>query len=132
MCGPVIIVERSKVRADRLQDVRRSSHEVVAAVEEQATRVILYNVYLDESGSALSVIQVHPDATSAQERADADALAFADLADLERIEVYGEPGEGLLGTLRHRAETLGNGQVEYHRLHAGFAKFESRTEEPAR
>lgn len=46
---------------------------------------------------------------------------FAELIDMEVIEVYGEPTERMLEQLREKAQALGeHSGVVVDRLHAGF------------
>jgi hypothetical protein len=47
---------------------------------------------------------------------------FAELVNLLRIDVYGDPGEAIVERLRDKARLLGTGTVAVHQLHAGFAR----------
>lgn len=53
---------------------------------------------------------------------------FADLIELQSIEVYGEPSDEVVERLREKAQALGEtGRVAVRARHAGFARPHSCT-----
>jgi hypothetical protein len=98
----------------------------VAFVESNEPRPILYDIYLDEDGTRMTVVQVHPDSESMEYHMTVAGPAFAGFAELvtlSTLDVYGEPSEELLEQLRRKVQMLGTATVEVHRLQAGFARF---------
>jgi hypothetical protein len=102
-------------------------------VEANEPDVIVYQVYIDESSSSMTVVQIHPDAASMELHLDAARPVFAPFAGLVRlatIDVYGDPSERLLDQLRRKATMLGDATISVHRLEAGITRFASSTTEP--
>jgi hypothetical protein len=125
MLEPVVIIDSSRVREGRLEDLRASMADLAHFAESQEPRTIAYGVYLNEESSIMTVLQVHPDSASAEFHMDVAAPIFSrltGLVTLEGIDVYGRPSEGLLSRLRRKAEMLGGERVGVHDLHAGFVR----------
>ena len=126
MSEPIIIIDTSQIRPGRLEDLKRAFAELAQFVQANEQQAIAYSVYFDEQGSTVTVVQVHPDSSSAELHMDIAGPAFrgfADLLVLHGIDVYGNPSEELLSRLWRKAQMLGSERVAVHRLHAGFARF---------
>jgi hypothetical protein len=132
MPEPIVYIDRSRIRSGRIDDVKRKSRELVAFIDEQEQQLLFYGFYIDEAASHMTVIAVHPDAASVELHMDVGADAFrefADLIEMEAIEVYGEPSERMLEQLRSKARDLGErGTVSVGSLHAGFSRVAARTQ----
>jgi hypothetical protein len=84
-----------------------------------------YQVHIDEAAGEVTVVQVHPDAASAELHRTVAAPRFAPFAallKLKRIDVYGAPSDALLAQLRRKAELLGGATLNVHPFHAGFTR----------
>ena len=125
MSESVIIIDTSEVREGKLGDLRKALSGLAAFVEANEPRVIAYTMYLNQNGTRLTVMQVHPDSESAAYHMKLAASAFSGFVDLirmNRIDVYGDPGHELLEMLQRKARMLGTGDVEVHDLQAGFVR----------
>ena len=125
MDEPIVYVDTSQILEGKLDEVRARFTDLVGFVEANVPRAIAYRVYLDEDERRVTVVQVHPDRASLEQHlavAGPRFTPFAGLLRLERIDVYGNPGDAVLARLRAKAEMLGSGTVTVHRLHAGFAR----------
>ncbi len=94
--------------------------EFVAANMPQ---LLSYAFYLDEGRRRMTVVAVHPDSASLEHHMDTGAeefRKFAELIDLDGIEVYGAVSEAVLERLHAKAHMLGRGTVRVHRCFAGF------------
>ena len=124
--SPLVIIDHSDVREGRLDDLRSAMAGLVEFARANEPRMIAYSVYLNENATQVTVLQMHPDAASAEYHMTVAGSAFAGFADLVRmrgIDVYGSPSPGLLERLSRKAAMLGGGAVVVHDLHAGFARF---------
>jgi hypothetical protein len=124
--APIFILDTSRIRPGRAEDVRIAFAGLAAFVESHEPRVLAYGVYLDPHEPLITVLQVHPDAASAEFHMKVGAeefRKFADLLDLEYIHVYGTPGSKLLRSLQRKAEMLGGKEVIVHDLQAGLMRF---------
>ncbi len=64
MSEPFIFIGTHKLKEGKLDDFRRSCVELAKFVEANEPRLIAFNLYIDEAGNEVSVVQVHPDAES--------------------------------------------------------------------
>lgn len=126
MSEPIFYIDRSTIREGALEEVSRRIPELVEFIREQEPQLIAYDFYLDEQGSHMTVVSVHPDSDSLRLHMEVGRSAFqkfADLIDLYTIEVYGRPSDEVLSLLEDKAAMLGeNGRVEVHERHAGFLR----------
>lgn len=126
MSEPIVFIDRSEIREGKLEELKTAMKELAEVVEANEPRTIAYDVYVDEAGSRVTVVQVHPDSASMEFHMKAAGHLFprfADLLELVTMDVYGEPSEELLGRLRQKTQMLGVGSVVVHALHAGFARY---------
>jgi hypothetical protein len=125
MSQPVIYVDRSKVRAGALAQLKTAIEELADFVHEHEPRLISYSVYFSEDGSEMTVVHVHVDAASLDHHLDVVGPRlehFADLLELSSIHVYGQPSVRALAQLQDKLRTLGAGEVTVHAPHAGFRR----------
>ena len=126
MPAPIVYIDRSRIRPGKLAELRRSIDVLVRFIEEQEPQLIHYGFYVDEASSRMTVIAVHPDTASVELHMDVGGPAFrgfADLIEMEAIEVYGPTTERLRQQLDEKAAMLGeHGRVTVGDLYAGFAR----------
>ena len=129
MSETIVYIDRSHIRPGKLEDVRRAIPQLVAFVEANEPQLISYGIYIDEAGSTMSVVAVHPDPASMElhlEIGGPEFRKFAELIDLRSIDVYGRPGDTVLKQLQQKVDMLGeDGRVLVHDVVAGFARFPS-------
>ena len=81
---------------------------LVEFIETSEPRLIAFNEFVNEAGDEVTVVQIHPDASSMEahmeivrERAQE---AYAETLDATvRIQVFGRPTEAILEALRQQA-----------------------------
>lgn len=126
MAEPIVYIDRSRIRPGKLEEVRDGVTELVQFIEGREPQLLFYGFYIDADASRMTVVAVHPDAASVEHHMHVGAAAFrrfADLIEMEAIEIYGEPSERMLEQLKQKAEDLGDqGSVRVDRLHAGFTR----------
>ena len=64
MSGPFTYVATYRLKAGQLEKYREWAKGVCAYVESSEPRLIAFNLYLDDEGTSVTVVQVHPDAES--------------------------------------------------------------------
>ena len=129
MPEPIVSIDTSEIREGKLDDLKVAVAELVAFVESNEQRPILYDIYFDETGTRMTVVQVHPDCASMEHHMTVAGPAFAgfsELVTLSTLDVYGEPSEALLEQLRRKVRLLGPATIVVHDLQAGFARFDPR------
>jgi quinol monooxygenase YgiN len=125
MSEPIIALDTSLIRVGRLDELKRAVAELVEFVRSNEPRPIVYEVYVDNTESRMTVVQVHPDSASMEYHMTVAGPAFAGFAELvtlSTLDVYGKPSEELLELLRRKVQMLGDATVNVHDLQAGFAR----------
>jgi hypothetical protein len=116
---PLVYVDRSAIRPGRLSELEGAAELLVKHVTSNPGRAFSYGIYFSADRSTMTVVHVHPDARSLEQLMAwiAPVLApFRDLIDLRSIDVYGSPGDAVLGQLRAKADLLGGTIAVHHRL----------------
>ena len=125
MSDPIISLDTSLIREGKLDELKRAVADLVEFVRSNEPRPIVYQVYVDDAGSRMTVVQVHPDSASMENHMTVAGPAFAGFAELvtlSTLDVYGKPSEELLELLRRKVQMLGDATVTVHDLQAGFAR----------
>jgi hypothetical protein len=108
MPSPFIFIATNRLQAGKLDRERERVPHLVEFIEANEPRLIAFNEYVNEAGDEVTVVQFHPDAASMEahmkivrERAQS---AYADTLDATvRIQVFGQPTEAIIETLRQQA-----------------------------
>jgi hypothetical protein len=95
MTGPFIFVATNRLKPGALEAERQRVPELCNFVEASEPRLIAFNEYVNDEGTEVAVVQVHPDAESmrlhmgiVRERA---AQAYAQTLDVTAsIQVFGD------------------------------------------
>ena len=108
MSEPFIFIGTHTIREGKLEDFKQQWQELVEVVEAKEQRLIAFNAYVNQDGTEVSVVQVHPDADSMgfhmQVARDHISQAYQSvLEETKRIEVYGSPSDAVLETIRQLA-----------------------------
>jgi hypothetical protein len=130
LSGPIshsiLVVDSSDIHEGNFEEVKAGVEDLVAFVEANEAEPLAYEIYFDEAGAQMTVVQIHPDSTSLERHltvAGPVFRRFADLLTLARVDVYGSPSEAALDQMRSKAQLLGNAPVVVHELHSGFRRF---------
>lgn len=131
MTAPILYIDRSRIKPGRLNEVKRKTAELTEFIEERESQLLFYGFSIDEDSHRMTVLAVHPDAEFVELHMDVGGEAFrefADLLEMEAIEVYGEPSDRVLEQLESKARDLGGpGSVTIGALHTGFSRLTDRT-----
>ena len=87
MSGAFIYVGTSTIKAGRLEEARKNLAELVDFVETNEPRIIAFHAFLDEDGSTLTIVQVHPDPASMEFHMQVNAKHFATAFDILETSV---------------------------------------------
>jgi hypothetical protein len=61
MSQPFISIATLRIKEGKLDDFTRSYREVVETVKEHEPRIIAFHGFVNEDGTEMTIIQVHPD-----------------------------------------------------------------------
>jgi hypothetical protein len=125
MSQPIFYIDTSSIREGKLGELQAAMKDLAAFVEANIPQLISYGFFLNEARTSMTVVAVHPNSASLEfhmDVGDAEFRRFADLVDLQRIQVYGEVSETVLERLQRKARMLGTGTVVTHDYYAGFTR----------
>jgi len=128
MAGPIVYIDRSDVTTGSLADLRAAVSGLVAFVEAREPQLIAYGFYIDDAGSTMTVVAVHPDSASLEFHLDIGGPEFRKVGAfirLRAIEVFGQPSDAAVSQLHEKARILGDATVVVHAVDAGFARMPS-------
>jgi hypothetical protein len=105
---PFIFIARNRLKPGKLEAERRRVPGLVDFIEANEPRLLAFNEYANEDGTAVAVVQVHPDAESVEfhmgvvrERAQE---AYAETLDATTsVQVFGTPSDAIFQSLRDSA-----------------------------
>src|SRR5438874_12540923 len=99
MSGAFVYVGTARIKPGKLEEARKNLAELVDFVEPNEPRMIALHLFLDEEGSTLTTVHVHPDPASMefhmQVAAKHLATAFAFLESTLREQYRGPISDGL-------------------------------------
>jgi hypothetical protein len=125
----IVSVDTSKVQEGKLEELQVAVSELVEFVDKNEPRPVAYSVYLNDDGTLMTVIQVHPDSASMEFHMDVAAPVFTkfkELITLSAIDIYGKPSAKLVEQMRQKAHMLGNAPLALHELQGGFSRLDVR------
>ena len=103
MSGPFIYIGTTTIKPGKLDEARKHVAELVDFVETNEPRMIAFHCFLDDEGSKLTVLQVHPDSASMEFHMQVNAKHFATAFDYLDAQVseqfYGTISETLASEL---------------------------------
>jgi hypothetical protein len=126
MSGPFIFIATNQLRDGKQKSERDRAGELSSFIETSEPQLLAFNEYVNEEGTEVAVVQVHPDAASMELHMDVvaerAASAYAEtLKATTSIQVYGEPSEAVLAMLRRQAGAGVPMTVKRHHV-AGFTR----------
>ena len=99
MSGAFIYVGTARIKPGKLGEARKNLAELVDFVETNEPRMIAFHLFLDEEGSTLTIVQVHPDSASMEFHMQVNAKHFATAWDfieaIESEQYYGAISDAL-------------------------------------
>ena len=103
MSGAFVYVGTARIKLGKLEEARKNLAELVDFVETNEPRMIAFHLFLDEEGSTLTTVHVHPDSASMEFHLQVAAKHFATAFDFLESNVseqyFGAISEGLAAEL---------------------------------
>jgi quinol monooxygenase YgiN len=126
MSEPFIFIGTHTIREGKLEDFKKSCGQLVEVVEANEPRLIAFHLYVNEDGTEVTVVQVHPDADSMlfhmQVAREHISEAYQSVLEkTKRIDVYGKPSDAVLEMIRQLAGSGVPLSVKAHHL-GGFTR----------
>jgi hypothetical protein len=106
--GPFIFIATNRLKPGKLDAERNRVPGLVDFVEANEPRLLAFNEYVNEEGTEVGVVQIHPDADSMRFHmgvvAERAAAAYAETVEATTsIQVFGIPSNAVLEMLERQA-----------------------------
>ena len=103
MSEPFIFIGTHRIADGKLEEFKRDCRELVSVVEREETRLLAFNFYFNDDESAVTVVQVHPDADSMlfhmQVAREHITASTEDQLVTKEIQIFGAPNEAVTGMI---------------------------------
>jgi hypothetical protein len=124
--GPFIFIATNRLKPGKLDAERARVPGLVDFIRANEPRLIAFNEYVNEEGTEVAVVQIHPDADSMafhmEVVADRAATAYAETVDATTgVQVFGAPSNAVVEILRRQAGAGVPLSVKPHHL-GGFTR----------
>ncbi|HSM55588.1 MAG TPA: antibiotic biosynthesis monooxygenase [Candidatus Sulfomarinibacteraceae bacterium] len=103
MSEPLIVISTFRVKEGKLEDLRRYYKKVIEIVESNEPQLIAFHGFINEDGTEMTSIQVHPDTASMdfhmqvlRENWDESFSEYGQVVDNISTEYYGAPPKSAL------------------------------------
>jgi hypothetical protein len=128
MSGPFIFIATNRLRPGKVDAERERAADLSGFIEANEPQLLAFNEYVNEEGTEVGVVQIHPDAASMgfhmEVVAERAARAYAEtLEATTSIQVYGEPSDAVLTMLSRQAGAGVPMTVKRHHI-AGFSRIQ--------
>ena len=123
--GPFIIDFTYTIKPGKLEEARKRIAELVDFVETNEPRMIAFHCFLDEAGTKVTIVQVHPDSASMEFHMEVNAKHFATAFDFLDQSIsehrYGQISDSLASEFAKWDEP-GDNKVHMPVHEAGFTR----------
>jgi hypothetical protein len=103
MVEPLIVISTFRVKEGKLEDLKRYSEKILGIVEPHEPQLIAFHQFLNEDGTEMTSIQVHPDTTSMdlhmqvlRDNWDESFGEYGQILEVISVEYYGTPPQSAL------------------------------------
>jgi hypothetical protein len=100
MSEPFIFINSFEIKEGKLEDLRQFLGEFLTVVESNEPRLLALNAYVNEDGTEVTFVQVHPDAASLEHHQrvahEHTRRSRQFLGAITSIQVYGTPNDVIL------------------------------------
>ena len=108
MTAPFIFVGTHRIKEGQLEAYVEYFRDFAEFIKENEPRLIVFEGYVNDEGTLMTIVQVHPDAESMEFHMQTIGKHVSDAYDrfldgTERIDVYGVPSGGLVAMMTQLA-----------------------------
>jgi quinol monooxygenase YgiN len=105
MTEPFIFIGTHALKEGKLEDFKQYSRDFCDFIEANEPRLIHFALYVNDEGTEVTMVQVHPDADSMafhmQVAAEHFVRAYDEFLDgTKSIQIYGTPSDALLEQMK--------------------------------
>jgi hypothetical protein len=123
MSKPLIVISKFRVKQGKLEDLKKYYQKILDIIEANQTQMIAFHGFLNEDGTEMTSIQIHPNTGSMEyhmqvlrENWDESFSQYTQMVVGTTIDYYGDPPESALAMNEQSKQVL-----TVHPVHiAGF------------
>jgi hypothetical protein len=108
MATPLIFITTITVMEGTLEDFKHYSEEMGKFVVANVPRIIHFEQYINEDGTELTSVQIHPDEDSMmfhmQVAAERMGQAYEFIDAIKSLQIYGEPSDAFVEQMKPSSE----------------------------
>ena len=125
MAHPIIFISHFTIKPGKLADLKVLAREVATRLEAEKPRTLVFLHYLDDDGTQATFVHMFADLEAmdlhlggAHER----SRVASEFMDPKGWEIYGQPSDAALGTMRQAATAAGVPLTIHPEYLAGFVR----------
>lgn len=107
MGSPLIYFGIHAIKSGMVEVAREASKQLGAFVEANHSRILHFEIYIDDAAEEMVVVQVHPDEDSLRLHIDLAkdqiSQAYSFLEGTTKIEIFGSPSEAMRSGIQQMA-----------------------------
>jgi len=111
MVEPLIFITTITLKEGKIEDFRYYSKEMGKFVEENEPRLIHFEQYINEDGTEMTSVQIHPDEDSMafhmQVAGERMGQAYEFIDAVKSLQIYGEPSDAFVEQMKQAASGSG-------------------------
>src|SRR5215208_5930804 len=108
MVEPLIFISTFTLKEGKLEDLKHHSKEMGKFVEENEPRIIHFEQYINEDGTEMTSVQIHPDEDSMmfhmQVAAERMGQAYEFIDAIKSLQIYGTPSDAFVEQMKPASE----------------------------
>src|SRR5215207_10160168 len=110
MVEPLIFITTITLKEGKIEDFRYYSKEMGKFVEENEPRLIHFEQYINEDGTEMTSVQIHPDEDSMafhmQVAGERMGQAYEFIDAVKSLQIYGEPSDAFVEQMKLSGSTM--------------------------
>ena len=108
MVVPLIFITTLTIKEGKLEDFKHYSEEMGKFVEANEPRIIHFEQYINEDGTEVTGVQIHPDEDSMafhmQVAGERMGQAYEFIDAVKSLQIYGEPSDAFVEQMKPASE----------------------------
>jgi hypothetical protein len=108
MVVPLIFITTLTLKEGKLEDFKHYSEQMGKFVQENEPRIIHFEQYINEDGTEVTGVQIHPDEDSMafhmQVAGERMGQAYEFIDSIKSLHIYGEPSDAFVEQMKPASE----------------------------
>ena len=108
MVVPLIFITTLTLKEGKLEDFKHYSEQMGKFVEENEPRIIHFEQYINEDGTEVTGVQIHPDEDSMafhmQVAGERMGQPYEFIDSIKSLQIYGEPSDAFVEQMKPASE----------------------------